>query len=161
MLSEVFMEEYIIFVSIKSKDIFLHAMRFRPEIIYHFDDLRVKISQGENESQDFKQLISHKEKIARTIAAFANGKGGSILIGVNDKGIPVGCDPEQEMYMIYEAGEFLCQPPVDIDFVLHEENELTILEAKIKMSLKKPHLAKDDHDEWKIYLRDKDKTIHL
>lgn len=136
-------------------------MRFRPTIIHGFDDLKAKIAYGENEMQDFKQLISHKEKIARTLAAFANGNGGSILVGVNDKGQAVGCDPEQEMYMLHEAAEYFCQPPVDIDFFLYEENDLSVVEAKVRKSLKKPHLAKDDHLEWKIYMRHQDKTIHL
>jgi hypothetical protein len=73
----------------------------------------------------------------------------------------VGCDAEQEMYMLHEAAEHFCDPPVDLDFILHEENDKTVVEAKVKKSLKKPHLAQDDHDIWKIYVRKDDKTMFI
>lgn len=136
-------------------------MRFQPQIFDHQDRVHVMILQGEHDQLDFKQTISSQEKIARTLAAFANGNGGSILVGVNDGGAIVGCDAEQEMYMLHEAAEHFCDPPVDLDFILHEENDKTVVEAKVKKSLKKPHLAQDDHDIWKIYVRKDDKTMFI
>ena len=136
-------------------------MRFQPQIIEHQDKVHVMILQGEHGQLDFKQMISSQEKIARTLAAFANGNGGSILVGVNDGGVIVGCDAEQEMFMLHESAEYFCDPPVDLDFILHEENDKTVVEAKVKRSLKKPHLAKDDHGVWKIYVRKDDKTLFI
>jgi predicted HTH transcriptional regulator len=42
------------------------------------------IAEGEGDTLDFKKTISSASKIAKTIAAFANHKGGRLLIGVND-----------------------------------------------------------------------------
>ena len=40
------------------------------------------IEEGEHEQQDFKFAISDSRKIARSIAAFANNRGGRLLVGV-------------------------------------------------------------------------------
>ncbi len=42
------------------------------------------IAQGEHVQQDFKFRIDDQRKIARTLCAFANTKGGRLLIGVKD-----------------------------------------------------------------------------
>ena len=44
------------------------------------------IAGGESETLDFKQTISDASKIAKTLVAFANNKGGTLLIGVRDNG---------------------------------------------------------------------------
>ena len=42
--------------------------------------------QGESETVEFKKSTALMRSIFETICAFLNGKGGTILIGVNDKG---------------------------------------------------------------------------
>jgi predicted HTH transcriptional regulator len=42
------------------------------------------IAEGENDTLDFKKTISSASKIAKTMTAFANHKGGRLLVGVND-----------------------------------------------------------------------------
>lgn len=135
-------------------------MRFRPIIKEQIAPLLSLIAQGEGVQLDFKQLISDQRKIARTLAAFANNRGGRLLVGVKDNGRLLGCDTEQEMYMIAEAAEHYCEPPVDISFTIYETEEaLQILEAEVKNSLRKPHFAQDDHGDWKLYMRVRDKTM--
>lgn len=46
------------------------------ELIYEL------IEEGEHEEQDFKFSISDSRKIARSIAAFANNRGGRLLEAV-------------------------------------------------------------------------------
>ena len=135
-------------------------MRFSPEIKYDVDLLEKIIFKGEGVQLDFKQTISNQKKIARTLAAFANNSGGKLLIGVKDNGFIIGCDTEEEMFMIYEAAEHYCEPPVDIIFSIYEdENGLQVLEVDIKNSLRKPHFALDEHDEWQLYMRSRDQTL--
>ncbi len=135
-------------------------MRFNPEIKYDTEELEQLISKGEGVQLDFKQSISSSKKIARTLAAFANNRGGKLLIGVKDSGHLLGCDTEEEMYMVYEAAEHYCEPPIDVHFSVYEtEEELTVLVAEVKNSLRKPHFAMDDHDEWQLYMRSSDKTM--
>lgn len=135
-------------------------MRFNPEIKYDTDVLEQMIAQREGVQLDFKQSISSSKKIARTLAAFANNRGGKLLVGVNDNGHLVGCDAEEEMFMLYEAAEHFCDPPVDIFFTIYETvDDLSVLVAEVKNSLRKPHFALDDHDEWQLYMRSNDKTM--
>jgi len=48
------------------------------------------IREGEHVSQDFKYFLSDTRKDCRTLAAFANSKGGRLLVGVKDNGNIVG-----------------------------------------------------------------------
>ncbi|MCB9032736.1 MAG: ATP-binding protein [Chitinophagales bacterium] len=134
-------------------------MRFRPNIKTNWEDLYLAIAKGENSTQDFKQTISDSKKIARTLAAFANNKGGDLLVGINDFGKVIGCDVEENMYMLHEAAEHLCDPPINIDFTVYEDEDLNVLIASVSNSLKKPHFALDDNDAWQLYMRSNDKTV--
>ncbi len=50
------------------------------------------ISGGESERVEFKPSLSQMDKIMASISAFSNNKGGTILIGVSDKGEVAGVD---------------------------------------------------------------------
>jgi ATP-dependent DNA helicase RecG len=52
--------------------------------------LQALIQQGESEAVEFKKSTALLRAIFETICAFLNGKGGTILIGVNDKGELIG-----------------------------------------------------------------------
>ena len=72
------------------------------------------IDEGEHEQQDFKETISSSKKIARTLCAFANTRGGRILIGVRDNRSLRGIKVEEEQHMMEAAATFFCKPPLDI-----------------------------------------------
>lgn len=119
------------------------------------------LKEGEGEKLDFKQRITDKNKIAKTISSFANNVGGRILIGVKDDKTIVKIDPEEEKYMIIEASEFYCNPPIPIIFKELEDEETghTILMVKIPNSKNKPHLTKVNENEWRVYIRQSDKSV--
>lgn len=135
-------------------------MHFTPKIVYNWGNLQKKICKGEGVSLDFKQTITNKYKIAKTIASFANNKGGSILVGVADNGTIIGIDAEEEMFMLFEASEYLNDPPIDIDFVIYDnmEEDIQVVEAVIANSLKKPHLTVDENGEWHVFIRSEDQS---
>ncbi len=56
------------------------------------EDLLNKIKEGEHQTQDFKFRIDSSQKIAKTLSAFANTDGGSLLIGVKDNYVPPSSD---------------------------------------------------------------------
>jgi predicted HTH transcriptional regulator len=134
-------------------------MRFYPTYKQGWEDLESMIAEGEHGAQDFKQSVPAKEKIARTLAAFANAKGGRLLVGINDRGEIIGTDVEQEMYELHDAAELYCDPPVDLEFIVHEEDGLEVLEAKVLRSLRKPHAAQDEKGAWQLYVRNGDQTM--
>jgi len=50
------------------------------------------IDQGESETLEFKKSIGEWKEIIKTITAFANTRGGYILIGVSKSGKLPGID---------------------------------------------------------------------
>lgn len=121
-------------------------------------ELKKRIALGEGVSLDFKFRIDDQKKIARTLAAFANTQGGSLLIGVKDNGKIAGCNPEEEFYMIEGAAQVFCQPSVQFESQVVQEGHHLILEVNVPQSETK-HKARDDKGEWKFYHRLEDQTL--
>ena len=73
-------------------------------------NIKKLILLGENVNIDFKKTISSAEKIAKTLVAFANNKGGKLLIGVaDDKTIKGVKSEDEEKYMITKAAHIFCR----------------------------------------------------
>ena len=121
-------------------------------------ELLRKIVNGEGVRQDFKLRIEDKQKIARTLAAFANTEGGSLLIGVKDNGKVRGVNPEEEFYMIQAAAEEFCDPPVNFESQVWQEEHHLVLEILVDKSEKK-HKALDDDGKLKFFVRVDDHTL--
>src|SRR6476661_4151288 len=103
-------------------------------------ELQQLILLGESDSLDFKKRITHADRIARTLAAFANTRGGIILVGVMDNGQISGIDPEEEKHTLEIAANEYCEPPVKLVYKELEEEEKTVLKVIIPESLVKLHL---------------------
>ncbi len=68
-------------------------------------DLETLLRLGENETTEFKSSLrwdrqlgkvnkAMEQAVVKTIAAFANGAGGTLVIGVDDRGQPAGLDED-------------------------------------------------------------------
>lgn len=55
-----------------------------------YDELANLVKQGESDTLEFKSTTSQLDKAARTLCGFLNGQGGTVLIGVSDKGALIG-----------------------------------------------------------------------
>lgn len=117
------------------------------------------IAAGESDTLDFKKKITNADRIARTIASFANTRGGILLVGVMDNGEITGIDPEEEKHMLRIAAEEFCKPPVKLVFKELEHEEATVLRVFVPESALKPHLVKVKEDDWRGYVRVKDETV--
>ena len=117
------------------------------------------ISKGEHQQQDFKYEISDARKIARTFSAFANTKGGQLLIGVKDNGKIAGVRSEEEAYMIEAAADMYCSPKVEYTLKTYTVNQKQVLIAEICESGQKPVYAKDENGKLLAYIRINDENI--
>jgi predicted HTH transcriptional regulator len=118
------------------------------------------IFEGEGVTLDFKKKITSCEKIARTMVAFANNKGGRLLIGVDDDGTIRGVKSEdEERYMINKATQFYTNPPLDPKFEEVYIDDKTVLAVEIAESVAKPHYSLAEDGKWWVYVRIKDKSI--
>ncbi|MTI40720.1 AlbA family DNA-binding domain-containing protein [Fulvivirga lutimaris] len=128
-----------------------------------FQELKRLVSQGESETLEFKRKVAHPEKIIKEIVAFANTKGGKLLIGVSDDGtIPGVKFPEDEIYALNHTIEKMCKPLPDFEIThvaINEKN--TALVYDIPVSSKRPlHVKEDTDSKWgQVYVRFADKSI--
>lgn len=121
-------------------------------------DLKKRISQGEGSQLDFKFRIDDQRKIARTLVAFANSYGGSLLIGVKDNGKIAGVNPEEEFHMIEGASAMFTKPEVKFESKTWQEGHHYILEIVVEKSELK-HKAMDDDGRLRSYVRINDHVL--
>ena len=122
--------------------------------------IKLLIAQGEGLNLDFKFEISDAAKIARSLVAFANTKGGKLLVGVKDNGIIAGVRSEEEIFMVQNAAQRFCKP--EIEFSTKEWNieGKKVLEVDIPFSKKYPHKAPDHKGNYRSFIRHEDQN-HL
>jgi len=125
-----------------------------------FHILKSWIKNGEGPRLDFKTTITSRPKIARNIVAFANSRGGKLVVGVEDKGFLVGIDFEGEKYELEKTCEQYCNPQIKIQrFSQLQSNGKIALVAEIAESPNKPHYAIDKNGNKKLYVRINDTCI--
>ena len=121
------------------------------------DDL---IALGEGARLEFKRSISAAHRIARTLVAFANTTGGTLLIGVADDGTITGVASEsREMHRIEEATDRLAEPALSVTYETMSPDGRKILIISVAESVEKPHYALDETGKRIIYVRAKDKSM--
>jgi predicted HTH transcriptional regulator len=124
------------------------------------NNIKKLIFEGEGVSLDFKKTISSCEKIARTMVAFANNKGGRLLIGVADDGTIKGVKSEdEERYMITRAAHQFSKPALEPIFEEVYVDDKLVLIVDTPESNLKPHYALAEDGKWWVYVRVKDKSV--
>lgn len=122
-------------------------------------DLKNLVKTGEGFYLEFKRTIPNPERIAREMCAFANTKGGTVLIGVDDDGSIIGIESFfEEQFLLSEAAFYLCKPELElhVEIILIKNREIAIV--KVKEAKLKPVLV-DIEGEWQGFIRVKDKSI--
>ena len=93
-----------------------------------------RISLGEDSTIEFKEKLPQRDDLADEIAAFANSKGGVILIGVTDKKKIIGVDNlDQVEKTVLEVCQDSIKPPLSV-----HTNKLRI-ENKNVLKVEVPH----------------------
>jgi predicted HTH transcriptional regulator len=117
------------------------------------------ISQGEHQQLDFKHSISDSKKIARSLVAFANTDGGTLLIGVKDNGNITGVNSDEEYYMLEGAAQMYCKPEVKFKITRWDINKKVVLEVYVKPDPKNLYKALDKDGKWRVLYRVNDENI--
>lgn len=132
------------------------------------------VRRGEGEQIEFKRKVAHPNKIIREIVAFANTRGGSLLIGVDDNGnIPGVRSAEEERYGLEKAIRQWCRPYIDYEVeVVPISGQKSVIHYKILEGQRKPHYVlrsafpetTDTHPprkklKGKAYVRHQDKSL--
>ncbi|MEK7248909.1 MAG: RNA-binding domain-containing protein [Bacteroidota bacterium] len=132
-----------------------------------YRDVNRLIEEGEGFEVEFKRKVSTPEKIAKTLIALANTKGGHVLFGVDDDGSIVGVESEKsEVELIEQGGTFFCVPEIHpiIDIVPFDGKDVIV--AYVEESDDKPHYYTGptngdagNGEETKVYIRVNDNTV--
>ncbi len=122
-------------------------------------DLRNLIQTGEGTFLEFKRTVPAPEKMAREIAAFANTKGGTILIGVDDNHDIIGVNEYfEEEFQLLKAANDWCVPPVPIKIELIHIDGTEVLIVHVPESNVKPIYNKNKKKR-RVYVRRKDSSV--
>lgn len=122
-------------------------------------DLRNLIQRGEGTYLEFKKTIPSPEKIAREIAAFANTKGGTILVGVDDYQNITGVSGYfEEEFLLMEASQKHCVPAVALDIELVHTGQLDVMVVRVPESDVKPVYLKNKKKR-QVFVRLEDESV--
>jgi len=107
-------------------------------------NLQKLITQGESQTLEFKSSLKLRSEIGKTISAFANTKGGVVLIGVSDQGKVIGITIGKKT--IEDTANWIKQntdPPNYPSIKTHQINNKKIIKVSVKESPEKPVFFKN------------------
>ncbi|TAH19671.1 MAG: ATP-binding protein [Cytophagales bacterium] len=81
-----------------------------------FSELKKIVAQGEGLQIEFKRKTTYPDKIMREVVAFANSKGGKLIIGVDDDGTIAGLKHAlEDEFVMKEALSKYCKPAIQYE----------------------------------------------
>lgn len=124
------------------------------------------IEEGESGNLEFKRKVRSPRKIAKELSAFANTRGGIMMVGVDDDGTVVGIHSEKSVIDIVEkACQFFLDPPLKPVFEIAGLFDRDIVLVHVKESDQKPHKiingdeSETDNNETRVYIRMGEKSV--
>lgn len=126
-------------------------------------EIKKLVKEGETDKVEFKRKANFPEKIVKEIVAFANTRGGKLLIGVDDDSSVTGIkNYSEDIYSLEKAITSYCIPKIKyhLDVVKINEKRAVLLYT-IFESDRKPHfvIEKIDGKNKKSYIRLADRSI--
>ena len=113
---------------------------------------------GESKNIEYKVAVPKKsEKYMKTVVAFANGNGGKIVFGIDDKTLEiVGMDEDnifKTMDAITNAISDSCEPRIRPDVTLQTVNDKTVIVVEILPGAMRPYYIKSEGMTEGTYMR--------
>lgn len=123
------------------------------------------IEGGEGINVEFKQRFSSFEKISKELLAFANTRGGYLIVGIDDDKSVYGVDSEKSVAeLIKESAEKYCEPPLKYKIEYFDIDTKEVVVVYTPESSSKPHRMQDyvdhlDPNTAEVYVRVNDKSV--
>lgn len=115
-------------------------------VVYEPDDLDERLNLmrlgGESETVEFKEKSSDRIRIARAVAAFSNGDGGTVIIGIRDgTGEVVGLagDVAKERDRLDNIVRNRVSPPPDYRLSTHKLERRTVVAMRVAPGDRRPY----------------------
>ncbi|MDX1903029.1 MAG: putative DNA binding domain-containing protein [Thermonemataceae bacterium] len=132
-------------------------------MVVELQNLKKIVRQGEGLQLEFKLKTKHPEKIIREIIAFANTKGGMLMVGISDDKQLIGAKfPDEDEFILQKAIAEYCFPEISYQIErisLDEDTERSVLIFHIPPSTNPPHYIQKGEDKGKVYVRVADRSI--
>ena len=107
----------------------------------NLDELNRLVGLGEGLTLEFKTKVPRPERIAKEVIAFANTRGGRLLLGVDDDGTVKGVrDSAEEEFALNEALQNHCTPPLKVQIRrIQISKKRDVILVQVPESEHKPH----------------------
>ncbi|XOV92856.1 MAG: helix-turn-helix domain-containing protein [Bacteroidota bacterium] len=126
-------------------------------------EIKRLIYRGENDQVEFKHKVAHPEKVVREVVAFANAKGGHLIIGVDDDGRISGLKyADDDHYLLNKAIDELCKPKIQYTSeIIPISEKRSIIHYQIAEGKEKPYYAflNKRHRYGKAFVRVEDRSV--
>ena len=134
----------------------------QPYLAMTLQELSQLVSLGEGANLEFKRKVPKPARIAKEIIAFANTRGGRLLLGVDDNGAITGLrDVEEEEFVLRRALNQHSEPRVEFSVErVPIASRRDVVIVSVPESNSKPHfLVGVNGDGRTAYIRVKDKSV--
>lgn len=107
--------------------------------------LRELVAEGEGRALEFKRGLPGDAKVARSLSAFANTKGGLLLIGVTDRrGFHGAPRPRETLGHLREVASHQVDPPLAVEVGITDVDGVSVVWCSVPLSPDRPHAAIGD-----------------
>jgi len=108
-------------------------------------ELRAWIASGEGRDMEFKRGLPRDRKTARTLCAFANTRGGRLLIGVTDRGEIYGVSrPKEVIAKLREICRTELDPALEVVLKSVRLDDKSVVCCSVPVSPNRPHAVSGD-----------------
>jgi ATP-dependent DNA helicase RecG len=118
------------------------------------DHILALINAGESETVEFRREMERPERLAREVVALANGRGGHVLVGVDDDGTISGASlrPGYQAWVMQVGAETI-QPPLMLNCQTAQIEDKTVLAISVPVRPFKPYAVKEGKHKSTVYVR--------
>ncbi len=103
-------------------------------------DLQSCMSRGEGMRLEFKRRLPREERAARTLCAFANTRGGLLLVGITDRGRVHGVHhPEEVSATLVRISQQWIEPELALELQVLEVEGPRVVACSVPWSKGRPH----------------------
>lgn len=123
------------------------------------DDAPPRTLRSEGPEVEWKVSLPARDRIANTLAAFANGCGGSLLVGVRDDGRVKGIsNPPAVRRELERVNRERLSPSVPIRYSILQLDGRRVLEARVERARERPVRVFGPDGDVRVYVRELDSS---